>query len=214
MSGGYGLDMSVVPGFLGAVVLICLAPGPDMVYLVGTAVAAGRGAVTRGALGVTVGVLIYAVAVAAGLGAVVAGHPAVLTGLQIFGCVYLLWLAVTTLGEACHAGPLESPTQEQPWFRRGLVVNLTNPKVLLFFIALLPQFLGSATNTTVQLLMLGALFQLIGFAIDLAVGWSAGRFRDKVLARPQALRLMTYTSAAVFTGLAAFVGVEAVRSLS
>ena len=214
MISGYGVDLSVLPPFLAAVVLICLAPGPDMVYLVGTGIAGGRRAVTRGALGVTLGVLVYAVAVAAGLGAVVADYPVVLAGLQLFGCLYLVWLAITTLREARTVDPLDPSSDEQhAWFRRGLVVNLANPKVLLFFLAFLPQFLGSATNATRQLLLLGGLFQLIGLVIDLAIGWSAGTFRDKVLARPGALQIMTYTSAVVFVAMAAFVGIDAVRNL-
>lgn len=212
MSSGYSVDLAVLPSFVAAVVLICLAPGPDMMYLVGIGIAGGRRAVMRGALGVTIGVLVYAVAVAAGLGVVVARHSLVLTGLQIFGSLYLFWLAISTVREGRAAGELDrSSTDHQAWFRRGLVVNLTNPKVLLFFLALLPQFLGSATNATLQLLMLGLIFQFIGLVIDLAIGWSAGAFRDKVLGRPGALKVMTYISAGVFAALAATVGVEALR---
>lgn len=153
-----------------AVVLICLAPGPDMAYIIGTGIAAGRRAATTAALGVTLGVVVYAVVVAAGLGAVVADHPAVLTGLQAFGSLYLLWLAASAFREARHAHP-ENNNQASAtgWFRRGLVVNLTNPKVMLFFLAFLPQFLGRARSPTLQLLMLGLLFQLIGLAIDVAI---------------------------------------------
>lgn len=207
MSNGY-VDPSVLPVFLGAVVLVCVAPGPDMAYIVATGVAGGRAAATRASLGVTLGVLIYVVAVAAGLGTVVPHHPAVLIALQIFGCLYLTWMAFSTLRHARAPEP-DQGTGRADWFRRGLVVNLTNPKVMLFFVAFLPQFLGSATSPTLQLLMLGLLFQLFGLVIDVAIGWSAGSMRDKVLTRTGTRRAMAYTSAAVFVTLAAVVGVDA-----
>ena len=191
--------------------LICLAPGPDMVYVVGTGIAGGRAAVTRATLGVTTGVVVYVLAVAAGLGAVVARFPVVLVGLQVFGAVYLVHLAWHTYRDAASA---QVPGAEEPvdthWFRRGLVVNLTNPKVLLFFLAFLPGFLGQARSPTLQLLVLGLLFQVVGFVVDLAVGWSAGSFRDKVLGRPRVLRGMTYASAGVFLLLAVAVTVDVV----
>lgn len=216
MAGGYVVDVSVLPTFFGAVVLICLAPGPDMVYMVGTGVAGGRSAATRAAFGVSLGVVVYAVAVAAGLGAVVSDHPGVLTAIEAFGCLYLLWLAAATFRDA-RRGPVPGDliaAEYANWFRRGLVVNLSNPKVLLFFVAFLPQFIGSATSPTLQLLLLGLLFQAVGLAIDLAIGWSAGCFRDKVLARPGALRAMTYTSGSVFVVLAIIVGNEAALTLT
>jgi threonine/homoserine/homoserine lactone efflux protein len=214
MNSGY-LDMSVLPAYLTAVLLICIAPGPDMAYMVATGIGGGRSAATRAALGVTLGVVVYALAVAAGLGALVGHHPGVLTILESFGAVYLAWLAYSTFRDAQHAHP-DADDAEAPhtaWFRRGLVVNLTNPKVLLFFLAFLPQFLGHSHHPALQLLMLGQLFQAVGLAIDLTVGWTAGSFRDKVLARPGALRAMTYTSAGVFIVLAVIVGVEAVNAI-
>jgi threonine/homoserine/homoserine lactone efflux protein len=214
MDYGY-VDVSVLPLYLAAVVLIDIAPGPDMAYMVGTGIAGGRSAATRAALGVSLGVVIFTVAVAAGLGAVVARHSGMLTGLEIFGALYLTWLAYDTFRDARSAASAQTfEGGHHNWFRRGLVVNVTNPKVMLFFLAFLPQFLGHASNPTLQLLMLGLLFQLIGLIIDLAIGWSAGSFRDKVLARPGALRTMTYTSAAVFIALATIITIEAIRALA
>ena len=186
-----------------------------MAYIVGAGIADGRSAATRAALGVTFGVVLFVAAVAAGLGAVIAHHPGVLTGLEIFGALYLAWLAYSTFSDARKAAPAPVAVKEHhSWFRRGLIVNLTNPKVMLFFLAFLPQFLGHASSATLQLLMLGMVFQLVGLVIDMAIGWSAGSFRDKVLAKPRALHALTYTSAAVFIVLAGVVGIEAIRTLT
>ena len=212
---GYAVDLSVLPAFLLAVLLVCLAPGPDMAYVVATGVVAGRAAVTRGALGVTVGVVVYAVAVAGGLGALVGRYPDVLLALQLGGALYLVFLAWRTFREASSGQPLDAQHGDHSnWFRRGLIVNLSNPKVLLFFLAFLPGFLGHADSPTLQLLMLGLLFQGVGLVVDLTVGWSAGTFRDKVLGRPALLRGMTYTSAAVFLVLALVVTADAVHTIA
>jgi len=208
---GY-IDLAPVPLFLGAVALICLAPGPDMAYLVGTGLAGGRPAAARAAFGITLGVSVYVAVTAAGLGLVVAAHPRVLTGLQVFGAGYLGWLAWTTWRESRTYGSDRAVVPAgavghsgQRWFRRGFIVNLTNPKIMLFFVAFLPQFLGNASSPTVQLLMLGLLLQSVGLVVDLFIGWTAGSFRARVQERPEMLRRLSRASAAVFAGLAVLV---------
>ncbi len=121
----------------------------------------------------------------------------------------------TLFSDASGAWPAAMAAQHDTrWFRRGLIVNLTNPKVMLFFVAFLPQFLGSASNPFLQLLMLGLIFQVVGLAGDLTVGWTAAVLREKVLARPRAVQAMTFTSAGVFAALALVVTTEAIRSLA
>jgi threonine/homoserine/homoserine lactone efflux protein len=211
MSSGPIIDLSVLPTFLPAAVLICVAPGPDMFYLLATGIAAGRSAAVRGVLGITVGVFVYVVAVAAGLGSVIARFPAVVVALQAFGALYLLYLAWGTYKDAAVTPELRTDLEAGThWFRRGLIVDLTNPKIILFFLAFFPGFLGRSRNPALQLLVLGLLFQVIGLATDFTVAWSTGSLRDKVLARPAILRAMTYTSAGVLLVLAVIIGIDAV----
>lgn len=158
---GY-VDLSPLPGFLAAVGLILMAPGPDMAYLVGAGLAGGRSAATRAALGITSGVAVYVVAVAAGLGTLVARHAGALIGMQLVGGAYLAWLAYNAVQWSGDGSEMTAEADGQQWFRRWLVVNLTNPKIALFFIAFLPQFLGTATSPALQLLMLGVLLQASG----------------------------------------------------
>jgi threonine/homoserine/homoserine lactone efflux protein len=158
---GY-LDLSPLPEFLAAVGLILIAPGPDMAYMVAAGLAGGRSAATRAAFGITSGVTVYVVAVAAGLGALVARHTGALIGMQLVGAAYLAWLAYNTVQESRDGSELTAEAAGQQWFRRGFVVNLTNPKIALFFLAFLPQFLGTATSPALQLLMLGVLLQVAG----------------------------------------------------
>jgi threonine/homoserine/homoserine lactone efflux protein len=214
MFSGY-VDLSILPAFLVAVGLVLIAPGPDMAFMVTAGLAGGRPAATRAAFGITSGVLVYVVAVTVGLGTVVAGHPGVLTGIQLLGAAYLARLAYTAIRES--RGDVDRPAESgtRRWFTRGFVVNLTNPKIALFFLAFLPQFLGaSSTNPARQLLVLGVLLQLSGLVVDLLVGWTAGAFRERVLRKPGPLRRLTLTSAVVFASLAAFIVADVLMRLA
>lgn len=208
------VDLTPVPVFLVAVAFICLAPGPDMAYMVGAGLAGGRSAATRAAFGITVGVAVYVAATAAGLGVLVASLPGVLVSLQVLGAGYLAWLAYATFQESRKpAAALAGDQYGRKWFGRGFVVNLTNPKIMLFFLAFLPQFLGTASNPMLQLLMFGLLFQLAGLVVDLLIGRAAGAFRTRVLGKPARLRLLTRISAVVFAVLAVLVITEVLTHL-
>lgn len=205
------MDPSVLPAFVGVAVLVCLAPGPDMVYVIATGVAGGRLAAVRAALGIAVGVLTYAIAAAAGIGRVLHDGPALLVLIQAAGAAYLAWLGLTTLrdaGGAQTAAQHDDDRPLRPWFRRGLVVNLTNPKVLLFFVALLPQFLGHATEQTLQLLVLGVTFGTVGLLVDLAVGLTSGTVRDRVLNDPRLHITLGRVSGLVYVVLAVVVAAD------
>jgi threonine/homoserine/homoserine lactone efflux protein len=212
---GY-VDLTPLPLFLVAVAVICLAPGPDMIYMIGTGLAGGRSAATRRALGITLGVSVYVLAAAAGLGAAVSRFPEALALVQVLGAGYLAWLAYQTFTGAAAApeAPAASSAGDRRWFRRGVIVDLTNPKILLFFVAFLPQFLGSAPSPTAQLLLLGGLFQAVGLVIDLGVGWAAGSFRARVLARPRLRRRLDVVSGVVFAALATLVLVQTAAELA
>lgn len=210
------LDLSTLPLFIVATLVICVAPGPDMIYMTGTGLSGGRRAAVLAGFGVTLGVSVYVFATAFGLAAVAARLPVVLVALQVFGAVYLLYLAWSTIRESLKGSGAETmePDQDadQHWFRRGLVVNLTNPKPMLFFLAFLPQFIGRASSPTMQLIMLGLVFQVISLAIDLAIGLAAGTLRQQVLGRPGVVRGINFASAVVFVGLAVFIVVDLLGS--
>lgn len=208
------VDLCPVPEFLAAVGLVLIAPGPDMAYMVAAGLAGGRSAATRAAFGITSGVAVYVVAVAAGWGALVARHTSALIGMQLVGAAYLAWLAYTAVQESRDGTELTAELAGHQWFRRGFVVNLTNPKIALFVLAFLPQFLGTATSPALQLLMLGVLLQVAGLAVELLVGWAAGAFRYRVFQRPGTLRTLRLTSAFVFASLAVLVIAELTRALA
>jgi threonine/homoserine/homoserine lactone efflux protein len=164
-------------------------PGPSNLYVIGRGLQSGPAAAVVGAAGCATGALTYVAATAAGLSALIASSQLVFAGLHYAGAAYLCWLGIVAL---------RSPAAEAPKatgngsllrsYRQGAFVELGNPKVALFFLALFPQFLHqSAGPAATQVLVLGALFVGIGFVSDalyaLASGRVGARVRDGRLAR-------------------------------
>ncbi|MEO3827744.1 LysE family translocator [Actinomadura sp. B10D3] len=205
------VDLSVLPAFIAAVAVFLLAPGPDMLFMVATGLRDGRRGATRAAFGITAGVSVYVVLTALGLGVFFEAVPGAGDVIQVGGAAYLAYLAWTTW--KAGRSPLEASTADSAnVFRRGFMVNIANPKIMLFFAAFLPQFLGDATEKPVlQLLMLGLILQLLGLLADLAIGYAAGAVRDRVLRRTRARKLLQRLSAGVYGVLATVLLADAVH---
>lgn len=202
------LDVSVLPAFIGVILVFLAPPGPDMTYMLAVGLQGGRAAAVKAILGIGAGMGVYAAAVALGLGAIAAAYPAALTGVKLVGATYLLWLAVTTF-RAARGATAEMQVTSQRWFLRGAVVSLTNPKLILFFLAFLPRFLGQAQSTTAQMAMLGAVNVATEVVLYGAIGVGASAFHDRFSARPHAQRLLHYVAAAVYFALALLIFGEA-----
>ncbi|WP_309132585.1 LysE family translocator [Brevibacterium sp.] len=207
------IDWTVVPTFVTAVVLVLIAPGPDMAYMVAVGIEGGRRAAVRAILGVCSGMVVYVLAVVAGFGALVSSQPWLLTALKIFGAGYLLWLGVSVLRRGKQtAADREHPPSEN-WYFRGAVVSLTNPKIALFFLAFLPQFIGDADSPAVQMAMLGILDVLIELVLYGAVGLFAARFHTRLAADGRAGMVLSIIACAVYLLLAGAVIVDLLSQL-
>ena len=201
------LDVSVLPAFLLAVTVILVTPGPDMAFMIATGINQGRRAAVRGAFGVTTAMSIWVLVAATGLGVALSQVPAALDGIRLAGAGYLAFLAISTWR---HAGAALAESAAVPnVFRRGFVVNITNPKIALFFVAFLPQFLGSTSasgeSPFAQILMLGLLLQVTGLLTDLLIGSAAGVFRDAVLSRRRVRLALDGAAGTVYGALAALL---------
>lgn len=198
------LDVSVLPAFMVAVLVIMVTPGPDMAFMIATGIGQGRGAAVRGAFGVTTAMTVWVLIAATGLGVALTQVPSALDAIRLLGAAYLIVLAITTWRRA-GAEVAEARTAPNV-FRRGFLVNITNPKIALFFVAFLPQFLGSTgEDPFAQMLMLGLLLQVIGLITDLAIGSAAGLFRDAVLGRRSVRLALDSAAGTVYAGLAALL---------
>jgi threonine/homoserine/homoserine lactone efflux protein len=175
-------------------IVLVIIPGPSVLFVVGRALAHGRRAALASVAGNTVGASLLVVVVALGFGAVAARSEAVFTVLKLVGAAYLIHLGVQTIrkrGElvARLAGPAAPADRRMFW--QGLVVGVTNPKLLVFFAAVVPQFVDAgAGSATTQMLVFGLLFAVIAATLDSAWGLAAASVRSWLATSPAGLRWM------------------------
>ncbi|HQY99896.1 MAG TPA: LysE family translocator [Propionicimonas sp.] len=190
-----------------ALVLI-LIPGPSVLFVVSRAVAIGRAAAVRTALGNAIGAFVLVVAIAFGLGALIATATVSYQLIRLVGAVYLVYLGIQAIR---HRRELAIP-DARPSTRRvlaeGFVVGLTNPKTAVFFAAVLPQFIDPAQPATPQLLLLGAIFVAIAAACDSLWGLLAGTARTWFAGSPQRLRRLSATGGGVMIALGARLAIS------
>lgn len=179
-----------------ATVAICLVPGPDMLFVVASA---SRGGARKGldaVRGITTAMTLHVTGAALGLSALFAASATAFNVLRIVGAIYLVWLGISALrgGRAAAAGEVSS----RDAFRRGFLTNVTNPKVIVFFAAFLPQFVvPGGPPVAVQLLALGAVFATIGLAFDVAIALAAGALGARLLRSARAIRVLDAVAGAV-----------------
>ena len=191
--------------FFGAAALLALAPGPDNVFVLMQSAMRGRAAGLRVVLGLCTGLLVHTAAVALGLATVFAASALAFNLLKLAGAAYLLglaWQAWRAPPTTAAGAAAEAPSAAQ-LYRRGIVMNVTNPKVSIFFLAFLPQFVTFERGQVgMQVAMLGALFMLATLLVFGAIALAAGTLRQALLASPRAEVVVNRLAALVFVALA------------
>ncbi len=196
--------MDVLP-FLVVAAVVVVTPGVDMALVTRNAIVhGGRGGLAT-ALGVNVGIAFWSIAAAVGLAALVAASAEAFTAVRLAGAAYLVYLGIQALRSTGSEEAVRGRRGAQP-FRQGVVSNLLNPKIAVFFTSLLPQFVG-AEATAAELLLLGALFNLMGLAWLSAYALAVARGRH-VLSRPRLRRTIDRVSGAVLIGLGARLALD------
>lgn len=195
--------------FVVTALVLNATPGVDMIYTVTRTLQAGWRSGVAAALGIGAGCAVHAVAAALGLAALLAASPWAFDGIRWAGAAYLLWLAWGLLRAARQSGsavmdvPASVSGSTAQTFAQGVLTNVLNPKVALFFLALLPQFIAAdAADKTLAFLFLGAVFIVNGTLFLLAVVIVAHRAR-RVGARPVVRRALNVLGASLFAALAA-----------
>ncbi|MFF5634999.1 LysE family translocator [Streptomyces sp. NPDC012825] len=202
------VDLSVLPGYIAVILLFLGPPGPDMAYMLAVGLEGGRRAALKAILGIGTGMSVCATAVVAGLGEIARSHPSLLDAVRIVGAAYLLWLAYTTLRSARSAIGEHDDVGAGRWYLRGLLISLTNPKIILFYLAVLPQFLGNAEAPGMQLALLGAINVLMEVVLYGGIGMLAGFFRTRLTGSSKATTVLNYGACAVYVVLAVTISVE------
>ena len=193
--------------FLLAGVVLVAIPGPSVLFIVGRALAHGRRAALTSVAGNTTGVVLIVLAVALGVGAVAAASAAVFSVLKLVGAAYLIYLGVQTWrhrGDLAVALGRPGPPPGRRVFWQGVAVGATNPKVLVLFVALLPQFTDpGAGRPEMQILVLGLVFTVLAACLDSVWGLAAGAARDWFATSPTGLRRVGGAGGLMMIGLGA-----------
>ena len=183
-----------VTAFALTALVIIVIPGPSVTFIIARALAYGRRAAVLTVVGNTLGEYIQVIAVALGIGAAAERSVAVLTGLKLFGAAYLVYLGVKTVRDRRSLltllKPEETPSQSR-FLLQGFIVGVTNPKTVIFLVAILPLFVSRADgNLAGQILVLGLVFSVIALICDNAWGLFAGSLRLWFAKSPRRVELI------------------------
>jgi len=179
--------------FVGASWALIIAPGQDMLYVITRGMSHGRRAGILSALGVIAGLLVHTTAAALGLSVILQTSALAFTVIKLAGALYLLYLGVKTWFDksAFQVHAVSSAANPGALFGQGVLSNVLNPKVAIFFLAFLPQFVDRESgNVAVQMVALGMIFAFFGLCFLLAVGYSAGAIGKWLTHRPQYTHLL------------------------
>lgn len=177
------LDITHYPLFVLTAVTLNLYPGPDTLYIIGRSAAQGRGAGIVSALGIGTGALVHTLLGALGLTALVAASATAYQLIKLAGAGYLVYLGLTMLlsGSRAETGPTVVPQPLHRIYLQGMLTNVLNPKVALFFLALIPQFIApAAAHPGPAFLALGLTFVLTGTTWCLIVAILAGTMHRRL----------------------------------
>ncbi|MFI8434494.1 LysE family translocator [Streptomyces sp. NPDC079020] len=186
--------------------LLIVIPGPSVLFVIGRALAQGRRAALTTVVGNTLGAYVLILAVALGIGSIVERSVLVFTVLKLAGAAYLVYLGVKAWRQRGSLQTTFTTEQNQQGGRRtmweGFAVGVANPKTLVFFAAVLPQFVDRAQgNVVLQMLLLGLVFNIIAMACDSLWGLAAATGRDWFARSPRRLSLVGGVGGLTMIGL-------------
>ena len=196
---------TVLAAYLVAVVVLTLTPGPDMTMFVGKAVSQSRAAGFAAFAGASTGLVVHTLAVAIGLSALLAASATAFLVLKIVGAAYLVYLAWQALrhGSALSVGGAARPEPIRAVYLKGLGVNLLNPKIIIFFVTFLPQFVETNDpHAAGKLVFLGLTFVVVATPFSAALIWFAGSIASWLKRSPKATRAVDYLFAGVMGAFA------------
>jgi len=190
--------------FFSASLLLALAPGPDNLFVLSLSLNHGRRAGLLVVAGLCSGLLVHTSIVATGLAAALATYPSALKLITTIGALYLVYLAwLYWRSASIHTAPPPAPTTGARLYLRGFIMNVSNPKVGLFFLAFLPQFVDPAgPQPALQVVILGILFILSTVVIFGGIALLAGRYNQRIAENPLHQRWMNRVTSLVLLLLA------------
>lgn len=201
------IEQSQLIYFIAASVALTLLPGPDILFVLTQSISQGKKAGIATASGLCTGVLVHTMAAALGISAFIYKSALAFEIVKYAGAAYLLylaWQAFREHGELVSSAPVRE-TEFFALYRRGIFMNVLNPKVALFFLAFLPQFVNIGSgNVPMQIIFLGIVFMIQAWLIFSAISMFAGTIGDKIVQKPGIGKYINWGKAGIFT----FIGVK------
>jgi threonine/homoserine/homoserine lactone efflux protein len=200
------LDPGLFALFVVSVVIICITPGPDMIYILAHAISQGPAAGVIASIGMAIGMLVHTTAVTLGLATLMSTAPLLFDVMRYGGAAYLVYIGLRAWLDSSPSQQVNErprvPLRTVLW--RAAVTNLLNPKIAVFYLAFLPQFVDAGRGRAgLQLLLLGLVFVVFGLVIDAAIALAAGRLGQLLVKRKQIDRMLNRVAGTVFLALAA-----------
>lgn len=182
---------------------IILIPGPDMIFVLTQSISSGIKAGVRTILGSLTGTFIHTLLAAFGLSIIVQKSPFVFEVIKYGGAVYLLFLAIQSFREKSERTQLAPDgAQLKGFFRKGFITNIANPKMPIFFLTFLPQFVHVGTgDESFQIFFLGIIFIIETFIVFFIVSLFSSRLRDKLNGNALVSNIINYFKGTIFAGL-------------
>ncbi len=196
--------------FLVTTLIVVATPGTGVIYTLAAGLSRGARASVVAAVGCTLGIVPHMIAAITGLAALLHASALAFQTLKYLGVVYLLYMAWATLKEkgALAVEPDTGPRSVSKVIVSGVLINILNPKLTIFFFAFLPQFVNTGeVNTLVRMLELSAVFMLVTFVVFAVYGVFAAVVRDHVVSRPRVMTWMRRVFAGSFVALGARLAV-------
>ena len=189
--------------FLVAALALNIAPGPDMLYVIGRSVGQGRKAGIVSSLGVFVGCWVHILAAAFGIAALLRSSPVAFNAVRYAGAAYLIYLGIKMLAQKTDLTSQQLKTESLgAIFRQGAITNMLNPKVAIFFLAFLPQFIdASRGSVALQIVVLGLIFNIGGTLVNLAVAYAGGTLGELLRRNQSIARWQRRFTGLIFVGL-------------
>jgi threonine/homoserine/homoserine lactone efflux protein len=199
--------------FLLTAFVVVIAPGAGVIYTLALGLGQGRRASVAAAFGCTFGIVPHLLAAIFGLAAILHTSAILFTAVKFAGVGYLLYLAWQAVRSDGALAIQPNRSRDADWriARQGALINILNPKLSIFFLALLPPFLsGNPATATSEMMAMGAVFMAMTFAVFVAYGVFAAAARDYLLQSERVMRWLTRGFAAIFAALAGRLALERV----
>jgi threonine/homoserine/homoserine lactone efflux protein len=210
------LNPDLLLAYLAVATMLALSPGPDTIFVLASSASGGPQKGTAATLGISCGSIVHAGAAALGISALIAASPVAFDLLRVGGALYLGWIGTQAIwawwrGARAYAGAAANTDRTTPLtaYRRGFVTNVLNPKVALFYVAFLPQFVdASLGHVPLQIFLLGLIHNLIGTTWLIGLAFVSGRAAEALARSTRWQGWLDGAAGIVYLSLAARILIE------